>query len=394
MQGVFWWGVSMVVAVVLASWAEWRHQSRQHVKFWHHSVLTSTKVRMTYNSTDVADYAVMVTMTSLLGVCCFGFEHWMTELCFLCSAWLLVSFILRHGATFKMPRCAQDPHAFLRMLYYKIDNARTPLLVSAAGFVVEQLVIVSTPMWEHNVPRFRETLLAIFTATFCIVTVIRSLVLAAHIYQQDQLFDFLESSPWKKVLGRSGWWMRYVHLLHAFVTGIQCHILAVAPLYLLIYYGQHSMVLLPLRACFDVVIYGWWLRTHWNDWLYRDHWISHHDELEFVYLHGPHHDALPISLMAAHDTGMLEGFLRFSLGLPEAFAAPLLSVPLRGFQVLADMVFHQYVPGENLLQSCGMFDFDLAHPSRYTTIFAGHTSLQAPSRRAPFSAPPSPRDGV
>ena len=35
-----------------------------------------------------------------------------------------------------------------------------------------------------------------------------------------------------------------------------------------------------------------------NDWYIRDHYVAHHDRLSFIYLHGPHHDAIPIGLMA------------------------------------------------------------------------------------------------
>jgi hypothetical protein len=50
-------------------------------------------------------------------------------------------------------------------------------------------------------------------------------------------------------------------------------------------------------------------------------------------------------MMASHDTGMLEGFVRFALGQPEAFLSPALSLFLFTFAVLGDMIFHQYVPG-------------------------------------------------
>ena len=59
------------------------------------------------------------------------------------------------------------------------------------------------------------------------------------------------------------------------------------------------------------------------------------------YLHGPHHDALPVSFMAAHDTGMIEGALRFAVGVPDAFCGPFVATPMFASQVVLDMVFHQ-----------------------------------------------------
>ncbi len=37
--------------------------------------------------------------------------------------------------------------------------------------------------------------------------------------------------------------------------------------------------------------------------------------------------------MAAHDTGMLEGFLRFAVGVPDVFCSPAVAGPMFAVQV-------------------------------------------------------------
>lgn len=301
---------------------------------------------MVYNAADAVDYSTMLGLTGAVASLCFGATHTLATLAWLSVGWLLIAFPLRHGCTLRWPLLLTDGCVLPRMLAYKLDNARPQLLVSAAVMCMEQAAISATPTWQHRLDEHREFLKTLFFAAFWGVTVIRVGLLGAHVWHRQRVFDFLAGSPWRKVLRKgTGVHWQLLHLSHAFVTGVLCHILAVAPLYVLITSMQHSVVLLPLRVAADCAVFAWFHVYDWNDWLYRDHWVSHHDAADFLFLHGPHHDALPVSLMAAHDVGMLEGFLRFSVGHPEGFMSPMVTAPLRGVQVLADMVFHQYVPG-------------------------------------------------
>jgi hypothetical protein len=86
------------------------------------------------------------------------------------------------------------------------------------------------------------------------------------------------------------------------------------------------------------------MRTY-NLWFYRDHWLGHNSELEFVYLHGPHHDAIPCGLIGVSGNGFLEGLLRHSLGNPMALYGPVAAFLLYTFEVVTDINSHQYIPG-------------------------------------------------
>jgi hypothetical protein len=94
----------------------------------------------------------------------------------------------------------------------------------------------------------------------------------------------------------------------------------------------------------NVLTYLLYIKTY-NAWFYRDHWLGHHSEFEFLYLHGTHHDALPTGLIGVSGNGYLEGFLRHTLGNPTAFYTPLLAFVLYTIEVQQDIVGHQHVPG-------------------------------------------------
>jgi len=73
--------------------------------------------------------------------------------------------------------------------------------------------------------------------------------------------------------------------------------------------------------------------------------VGHNSELEFVLLHGTHHDAIPCGLIAVAGNGFLEGFLRFTIGSPVAFYNPVVSFIVYMFDVKTDIELHQYIPG-------------------------------------------------
>jgi hypothetical protein len=213
--------------------------------------------------------------------------------------------------------------------------------------LAEQAAIAFTPEWPHHVDIYRHWTSHCFFWSLGTLSVIRFVGFLCHWRERKALFSFLLTTGWRKNLGPPSDQVRQlVDLVHALATGLLSHLLAALPFYMVLTQINHSLVFAPLRVVCDVLIFLWFLRSgEFNRWLYRDHWVCHHSEIAFRYLHAPHHDALPISIMAAHDTGMLEGFLRFSLSQPEVFATPGFAVVLFTIQVLADFVFHQYVPG-------------------------------------------------
>jgi hypothetical protein len=82
-----------------------------------------------------------------------------------------------------------------------------------------------------------------------------------------------------------------------------------------------------------------------NGWFYRDHWLGHNSEFEFVFLHGTHHDAIPSAMIAVAENGLLEGFLRLAMGTPVSFYNPVVAFLMNTLEVKVDMEAHQYIPG-------------------------------------------------
>ena len=309
---------------------------------------------MTYSAADLGDYAVMLCLCVLVAASCYGWGSGPTWACGLLALGLGVCFVWRHGAVgwrLWPEALCRDPGDALGVLWDRGAAAlrHGPFVGTLVLCATEQMVIAQTPHWPHGGALAAGLLNALFWGGFGAVTAVRLGFFGAHVASRDALFTFLAASPWRKSLGRAAGpgagWSRAVHLCHALATGVLCHLLALGPLYVMLQRVRFSLLLAPLRVAADGLLLRWWMGGDFNAWLYRDHWVCHHSTWAFVYLHGPHHDAIPVSFMAAHDTGMLEGFLRFAWGVPDTYMSPLVAVPMFSVSVVADMVFHQYVPG-------------------------------------------------
>jgi len=152
----------------------------------------------------------------------------------------------------------------------------------------------------------------------------------------------LMQTPWKRVINERT--NITLEILHAYCTGLLTHIVLIAPWYLVITYASFSLIFLPVVCLINIIVHMRWVKAV-NSWFYRDHWVGHNSELEFVFLHGPHHDAIPSGMIAVAGNGFLEGFLRFTIGSPVAFYNPLISFMVYMFDVKTDIELHQYIPG-------------------------------------------------
>src|SRR5262249_9318867 len=135
-----------------------------------------------------------------------------------------------------------------------------------------------------------------------------------------------------------------LEIMHAYVTGLLAHIILIAPWYLVITQASFSMIFLPVVCLINVVVHVKWIKVI-NAWFYRDHWLGHNSELEFLFLHGMHHDAIPSALIAVGENGFLEGFMRYTIGAPDPFYNPVVSFLVYMYEVANDMYTHQYIPG-------------------------------------------------
>jgi hypothetical protein len=135
-----------------------------------------------------------------------------------------------------------------------------------------------------------------------------------------------------------------LEIVHAYLTGLLAHVILIAPWYLVITHVQYSVLFLPIALIANFLIHASFMKVL-NRWFYRDHWLGHNSELEFVYLHGPHHDAIPSGLIGVSGNGFLEGFARYTLGGPGIFYNPLLLFVFYSIDVKSDIDGHQFIPG-------------------------------------------------
>jgi hypothetical protein len=309
----------------------------------------SRRTFMTLQASDFADYLIMLAATVLVSTLCYGAMHALNLLAVAMCVALAVAFPLRHGAVWRVPTLIAEPWHALCVVWCKLDNVTPTLPLAAALTLAERSALDTWPdalRWHDADAAFVRYVDSAFLWAFWLVTALRGVIWLAHAHRRAHVFAFLRRSQWRKCLGAEGDAVReHVDLAHAFATGVLCHTLAMAPIFLALHLRAQSVALLPLRIVLDLALYRHFWTREFNRWVIRDHAVAHSSQIAFVYLHAAHHDALPISLMASHDTGMLEGFVRFALGQPEAFLSPALSLFLFTFAVLGDMIFHQYVPG-------------------------------------------------
>ena len=149
-------------------------------------------------------------------------------------------------------------------------------------------------------------------------------------------------TPWRRVIREDT--NMTLEIVHAYCTGVLTHIILIAPWYLVIMHARFSLIFLPAVCLINVMVHRQWAKA-FNAWFYRDHWLAHNSESEFVFLHGTHHDAIPSGLIAVAENGFLEGFMRFSIGSPLAFYNPLISFLIFSSDVHGDIKLHQYIPG-------------------------------------------------
>ena len=307
-----------------------------------HKLYGPKQPRVNYYAKDFLDYAGMILLTVLVAGLSFGFVHPVSAIAFVLCAFLLVAFVLRHGVELRVPILLARPQEVVFTLLYKLQNVPVILIVGLAVLLLENVLIAATPGLPHHVEWMRTGALVLFYAHLTLISVYRTVVLIEHLRKKEHVREVLMQTPWKRVIGEKT--NIVLEIVHAYCTGILTHIILIAPWYLVITKLRFSLVYLPVALALSVLVHRKWLRTY-NHWYYRDHWLGHNSELEFLYLHGPHHDAIPSGLIAVADNGLLEGFIRYTLGSPVALYSPILSFLVFTTDVKADIDLHQYIPG-------------------------------------------------
>jgi hypothetical protein len=119
-------------------------------------------------------------------------------------------------------------------------------------------------------------------------------VLVSHLRKKDLVREALLQTIWENYLTKQP--NITLQILHAYVTGVLTHIVLIAPWHLVITHANFSIFALPVTFALSVFTQYQFFKVL-NVWFYRDHWLGHNSELEFLYLHGPHHDAVPCGLI-------------------------------------------------------------------------------------------------
>ena len=295
-----------------------------------------------YYAKDFLDYGVMAVATAAVTACVYGSTHPLTMIAGALCAFSVASFGIRHGVEFRVPLLLRAPQDLLYAVGYKLQNIRPIFLVAVGLLLAENLLIAATPTLPHRYELMRRLALGFFYLHLGGITVFRTLILIAHASKKEFVREVLMQTPWKRVI--SARTNMPLELAHAYATGLLTHIVLVAPWYLVITHARFSLLALPAAIVLDVLVHRSWLREV-NSWFYRDHWLGHNSELEFVYLHGPHHDAIPSGMIAVAGNGYLEGFLRFAMGSPVAVYNPIVAFLVFTFDVKMDIELHQYIPG-------------------------------------------------
>ncbi|HYD80800.1 MAG TPA: hypothetical protein VEC06_13400 [Paucimonas sp.] len=307
-----------------------------------HKLYGAKSSRLVYRGDDFLDYLLMTVLTGGVAAFVYGPMHPMTILALGLCAWMVVAFLVRHGFQWRIPTIVRHPQEVLYMLVYKVQNMRLTYVIAAALLALENYVIAMTPELPHNVELMRKIGFGLFYTHFIVLTLYRTAILIAHLRGRAHVREFLMQTSWRAVLNRQP--SITLEILHAYFTGLLTHVLLIAPWYLAITYFNFSLIFLPATFVAGFFIHSRFLRVV-NEWFYRDHWLGHHSELEFLYMHGPHHDAIPSGLIGVSGNGYLEGVARHTMGGPGIFYNPVVTFLIHCFDVKVDIDGHQFIPG-------------------------------------------------
>lgn len=307
-----------------------------------HALYGTRQPRAVYYKRDFADYTLMLALSALVIGLTYGPRNVLSIVGFALCAFALVMFVKRHGVELKVPLILRRPQDVVWMFAYKLRNLSLPYLVAVAVLLLENVLIAATPRLPHHVETVRTAAFVLFYVHLLALTVFRTVILIDHLRKKEMVREMLLQTSWKRTVSGESSITR--EIVHAYCTGLLAHIILLAPLYLVIRYASFSVIFLPVVCAINVFVYMKWLKAI-NGWFYRDHWLGHNAELEFVWLHGSHHDAIPSAMIAVAENGLLEGFLRLSLGTPATFFHPLASLLIFSAEIKMDMEAHQYIPG-------------------------------------------------
>jgi hypothetical protein len=307
-----------------------------------HQLYGEEQTRMAFKSQDFVDYTIMSLLCMLVIYFSYGARNPVTWIGIALSAWMIAVFPLRHGWTLALPLIVRRPQEIVYTLVYKVRNLKWMYLFALALLLLENYLISLTPGLPHHVALMREIAYFLFYASLAGITLYRTYIFYVHLRKKALVREVLLQTVWKKRLEEQP--SLVIEIAHAYVTGLLTHVILVAPWFLVITYFNFSVLFLPVVCAINLFTQVKYLKVL-NAWYYRDHWLSHHTELDFIYLHGSHHDAIPSGLIGVAGNGILEGLTRHGLAAPTTFFNPLISTLINSYEIKGDIDAHQYIPG-------------------------------------------------
>lgn len=307
-----------------------------------HKMYGPRKPRISYMKKDFVDYVIMTMISVIVVLSIYGVSHPMSVMASSIGVYMIFAFLFRHGAKLKWPAILRRPQDAIYMIVYKFQNVMLIYLLAIAVLLAENFVIHLTPEWPHKTELMKSIAFALFYLHFAGFLVYRTVILFFHLRDRAHVREVLMQTTWKSTVNKHNYIS--IEILHAYFTGVITHITWLSPWFLVISFANFSLLLMPLVIFINLYVQSRFLIV-FNAWFYRDHWLGHNSELEFVYLHGTHHDAIPCALIGVAGNGHLEGIFRQSIGIPTVFYNPILAFLLYSFEVQRDILLHQYVPG-------------------------------------------------
>lgn len=298
--------------------------------------------RIAFRKKDFVDYVLMSLLCMVVVYFVFGSTNPLTVVGIVLSLAMIVVFPIRHGWELNVPEILKNPQNILFMLFYKIRNLKWMYPFAILVLLLENWVIRSTPNLPHNTELMRQIALYLFYGHFVFLTVYRTYIFYDHIRKKELVREVLNQTVWKRKLDHQP--NIGIEIVHAYFTGILSHMILIAPWFLVITHFKFSLLLLPVICAVNFFTQWEFLKVV-NAWFYRDHWLSHQSEFEFIYLHGTHHDPIPSGLIGVAGNGHLEGFMRHALGAPAPFFNPVMAFLVYTFEIQGDIEAHQFIPG-------------------------------------------------
>src|SRR3954453_10097897 len=96
-----------------------------------HRLYGPRKPRTCYYRRDFLDYTLMIVATALVAGLSFGFRHWMALVSYGLCAFMVSTFIVRHGVELRVPLIVRRPQDLLYMVVYKVLNLKPQWFIAA-----------------------------------------------------------------------------------------------------------------------------------------------------------------------------------------------------------------------------------------------------------------------